>query len=70
MLCAIAKGLDQNIGALYATNGMHDNDAHAPQGHVGSLLLLAQLWVGVLVTLARLPRGDGNVLTTVIRFHA
>src|SRR5262249_30887192 len=49
---------------------MLDKDAHATQGSIGSLLLLAQLWVGVLVTLAWLPRRDGNVLTTVIRFHA
>src|SRR5215510_11671236 len=62
--------MDQNIVALHATNGMLDKDAHATQGSIGSLLLLAQLWVGVLVAFARLPRRDVNVLTTVIRFHA
>ena len=40
------------------------------QGSIGSLLLFAQLCVGVLVAFARLPRRDVNVLTTVIRFHA
>ena len=67
MLYAIAKGMDQNIGALHATDGMLDKDAHATQGSIGSLLLIAQLWVGVLGALARLPRRDGNLLTTVIR---
>jgi hypothetical protein len=69
MLSAIAKGMDQNIVALHATNGMLDKDAHATQGGIGSLLLLAPLWVGVLLALARLPRRDGNLLTTVIRFN-
>ncbi len=70
MLYAIAKGMDQNIGALHATNGMLDKDAHATQGGIGSLLLITQLWVGVLLTLARLPRRDVNLLTAVIRFNA
>ena len=42
MLDAIAKDMDQNIGALHATNGMLDKDANATQGGIGSLLLLAQ----------------------------
>ena len=70
MLYTIAKGMDQNIVALHATNGMLDKDANATQGGIGRLLLIAQLWVGVLLTLARLPRRDGNLLTTVIRFNA
>jgi hypothetical protein len=70
MLDAIAKGMDQNVVALHTPNGMLDKDTHATQGSIGSFLLLAQLWVGVLLTLARLPRWDGNLLTTVIRFNA
>ena len=70
MLYAIAKGIDQNIIVLHATDGMLDNDANATQGSLGSLLLSAQLWVGVLLALARLPRRDVNLLTTVIRFNA
>src|SRR5262245_6209853 len=70
MLYAIAKGMDQNIVALHATDGMLDKDAHATQGGIGSLLLIAQLWFGVFVTLARPPRRDGNLLPTVIRFNA
>src|SRR4029450_11112905 len=70
MLYAIAKGMDQNIVALHATNGLLNKDAHATQGGIGSLLLLAQLWIGALLTLARLPRRDGHLLTTVIRFNA
>src|SRR5438128_569686 len=49
---------------------MLDKDADATQGCIGSSLLLAQLRVGVLVTLARLPRRDVNLITTVIRFNA
>ena len=70
MLYAIAKSMNQNIGALHATNGMLDKDAHTTQGGIGRLLLIAQLWVGVLLTLARLPCRDGNLLTTVIRLNA
>ena len=70
MLYAIAKGMDQNIGALHATNGMLNKDAHATQGGIGSLLLIAQLGVEGFLTLARLPRRDGNLLTTVIRLNA
>ena len=70
MLYAIAKGMDQNIGTLHATNGMLDKDANATQGGMGSLLRIAQWWVGGLLALARLPRRDVNLLTTVIRFDA
>src|SRR5712664_97852 len=69
MLEAIAQGMDQNVGALHATNGMLDNDANATQGGSGSLWLLAALWGGGLVTLAQLPRREGNLRTSVIRFH-
>src|SRR6266851_10125758 len=69
MLEAIAQGMDQNVGALHATNGMLDNDANATQGGSGSLWLLAALWGGGLVTLTRLPRREGNLRTSVIRFH-
>jgi hypothetical protein len=35
MLYAIAKGMDQNIVALPATNGMLDKDTKATQGGIG-----------------------------------
>ena len=70
MLEAIAKGMDQNIGALHATNGMLDKDANATQGGIGSLVLIAQLRVGVLLALARLPRRDVNPITLVVRLNA
>ena len=69
MLYAIAKGMDQNIVALHTTNGMLDKDTNAAQGSIGSFLLLAQLWVGVLLTLARLPRRDVNLLPLVVRLN-
>ena len=47
---------------------MLNKDAQVTQGGIGSLLLIAPLWVGVFLTLARLPRRDGNLLTTVIRY--
>src|SRR5882724_756522 len=70
MLYAIAKGIDQNVVTLHATNGMLDKDANATQGGIGSSLLLAQLRVGVLLTLARLLRRDVKLITTVISFNA
>ena len=38
MLYAIAKGMDQNVVALHAANGMLDKDADATQGGSGSSL--------------------------------
>ena len=70
MLYTVAKGMYQNIVALHAANGMLDKDADATQGCVGSSLLLAQVRVGVLLTLARLLRRDVNLIPTVIRFNA
>src|SRR6267142_1337035 len=69
MRYAIAKGMNQNIVALHATNGMLDKDADLTQDFIGSLLFIAQLRVGVLFALARLLRRDVNLLTTVIRFN-
>jgi hypothetical protein len=69
MLYAIAKGMDQNIVALHATNSMLDKDAHATQGGIGSLLLIAQLRVGVLLALARLLGRDINPITSVVRLN-
>ena len=61
--------MDQNIVALHATNGMLDKDAHATQCRIGSLLLLTQVWVGVLLALARLLRWDGNLITPVVSLY-
>jgi hypothetical protein len=69
MLYAVAKGMYQNIVALHAANGMLDKDANATQGGIGSSVLLAQLRVGVLLTLARLLRREVKLITTVIRFN-
>ena len=60
----------QNVVALHAANGMLDKDADATQGGIGSALLIAQLRVGVLLTLARLLRRDINLIATLIRFNA
>jgi hypothetical protein len=60
----------QNLVALHTANGMLNKDADLTQGLLGGLLLITQLRVGVLLTLARLLRRDGNLLTTVIRFNA
>ena len=57
----------QNVVALYPANGMLDKDADATQGGIGRLLLLAQLRVGVLVTLARLLGRDVNPITPLVR---
>ena len=51
-------------------SSMLDKDADATQGGIGCSLLIAQLRVGVLLTLARFLRRDGNLLPTVRRFHA
>ena len=67
MLYAIAKGLDQNIGALHATNSMLDKDAHATPGGLGSLWPLAHLRVGVLFALARLLGRDVKPIPSVVR---
>jgi hypothetical protein len=61
--------MDQNVGALHAANGMLDKDADTTHGGIRSALLIAQLRVRVLLTLARLLRRDGNLITTVIRFN-
>jgi hypothetical protein len=66
---AMAKGMNQNIGALHATNGMLDKDADLTHDFIGSLLFIAQWRVGVLFALARLRRREVNLLTTVIRFN-
>src|SRR5262249_60371034 len=69
MLYAIAKGLDQNIGALHATSSMLDKDAHATPGGMGSLWLLAPWRVGVLAALARLLGRDVHTITPGGRRH-
>ena len=53
MSFAIAEDLYQNVVAFHAANGMLDKDTDLTQGCIGSLVLLAQLWVGLLFTLAR-----------------
>ena len=70
MLYAIAKGMDQNVVSLHPANGMLDKDADATQGCMGSFLIVAQLRVGVLFTLARLLCRDVNPITSVVRLPA
>jgi len=69
MLYAVTKGMDQNIVALHAANGMLDKDADATQSGIGSFLLIAQLRVGILLTLARLFGRDVNLLTPIVRLN-
>src|SRR5215475_6091021 len=66
----MTKGLDQNMGALPTPKGMLDTETNATQGRLGSFVLLAPLGVGMLVTLAWLPRRDVKLLTTVSSLHA
>jgi hypothetical protein len=56
----------QNIRTFHAANGMFNKDTDLTQGCIGSLLIIAQLRVGVLSTLARLLRWDVNAVTTVV----
>ena len=69
MLYAVAKSMYQNIIALHAANGMLDKDTDLTQGFVGSLLIIAQLRVRVLFTLARLLGRDVNLITPVVRLN-
>ena len=59
--------MHQNGVAFHAANGMLNKDTDVTQGCIGSLLILAQVRVGVLFTLARLLRWDVNPITTVVR---
>jgi hypothetical protein len=69
MLYAIAKGMDQNVIALHAANGMLDKDADLTQDCIGSLLGIAQLRVRVLFTLARLLCWDFDPITPIVRLN-
>ena len=70
MSFAIAEDLYQNVVAFHAANGMLDKDTDLTQGCIGSLLLIAQLWVGLLFTLARFLGRDVNPITSLVRLHA
>ena len=61
--------MDQNVIALHAANGMLDKDTDATHGGIRSSLLIAQLRVGILLTLTRLLRREVNLITTVIRLN-
>ena len=67
---AVSEGMHQNVVALHAANGMLDKDADLTQGFIGGLLLITQLRVGVLLTLARLLRRDINLIAAVVRLNA
>jgi hypothetical protein len=58
--------MHQNVIAFHAANGMLNKDTDLTQGCIGSLLLIAQLRVGVLFTLARLLCRDVNPITPVV----
>ena len=62
--------MHQNVIAFHAANCMLNKDTDLTQGFIGSLLLIAQLRVGVLLTLTRLLCRDVNPLTPVVRLHA
>jgi hypothetical protein len=61
--------MHQNGVAFHAANGMLDKDTDLTQGFVGSLLIIAQLRVRVLFTLARLLGRDVNLITPVVRLN-
>ena len=67
MLYAVTKGMDQNVVALHAANGMLDKDADATQSGIGSFLLIAQLRAWVLFTCARLLYWYLNLISTIVR---
>src|SRR5437867_6057324 len=56
-----------NVVAFHAANGMLHKNTDLTQGCIGSLLIIAQVRVWVLLTLARLLRWDINPITTVVR---
>jgi len=62
--------MHQNVIAFHAANGMLNKDTDLTQGCIGSLLLIAQLWIGVLFALARLLGRDVNPITPVVRLNA
>jgi hypothetical protein len=64
----ITETMDQNMVALHAANRMLDKDTDTTQGGIGSFLLIAQLRMGVLLTLARLLRWDVDPIAMVVRF--
>ena len=70
MLYAVAKRMYQNVVALHTTNSMLNKNADLTQSFIGSLVLIAQLRVRILLTLARFLRRDVDLITTVIRSNA
>jgi len=58
--------MHQHGVALHAANGRLNKNTDVTQGCMGSLLLSAQVSVGVLVTRARLLRWDINPITTAL----
>src|SRR5262249_39647301 len=56
--------------AFHAANSMLNKDTDVTQGCIGSLLLIAQLRVGVLFALARLLGREVNPITPVVRLNA
>jgi hypothetical protein len=50
MSFAIAQDMHQNVLAFHATNGMLNKDTDLTQGCMGSLLLIAPLRGGILLS--------------------
>ena len=61
--------MHQNVVAFHAANGMLNKNTDLTQGCIGSLLIIAQVRVGVLFTLARLLCRDVNPITPVVRLN-
>jgi hypothetical protein len=61
--------MDQHIGTFHAAHGMFNKYTDVTQGGLGSLVIIAQVRVGVLVTLARLLRWDVHAITPGVRLH-
>src|SRR5712691_7712481 len=54
---------------FHAANGMLNKDTDLTQGCIGSLLIIAQLRVGILFTLARLLCRDCNPIAPRVRLN-
>ena len=69
VLFMVSEAIHPNIGTLHAANGMLDTETDLTQDCIGSLVLFASLGIGILLTLARLFMGDGNLIAAIIRWY-
>ena len=62
--------MHQNVIPLHAANRMRDDDADVAQNLLDSLVCIAPLRVGILLTLARLLRRHVKLITTGVSANA